>query len=100
MKKETQIKQREAVVSVTTTILGGQKSKEKRIRIRPFITDTAMMGVKLGATIPTGDYASARIDVSVFCPCYKEEAVEMLGKCYDMADAFLSKKVEMIKGGG
>jgi hypothetical protein len=98
-KGKLEVKQREAMVTVTTTVLGGQKTKHKRIKIRPFIADTAMMGVKLGITIPTGDYASARVDVSVFMPCYVEESLDALNQCYAMADKFLTSKTEEVKGG-
>lgn len=95
--KVKKIEQREGTIVVTRTVLGSQKTSIKKIRIRPFATATANVGVKLGRTIPTGDYGSVRIDVMVNSPCYFEEAKEMLKQCYDMADKFLTDTVGEVK---
>lgn len=97
-KKIKEVRAKQGTVSVTTTVLGGQKVEHKRIKVRPFVTDTATMGVRLGSTIPTGDYASARIDVSVFLPCYVEEALGTLDQCYQVAEKFLVSKLKEVKG--
>lgn len=101
MKKvgKKKITQKEATVVVTTTVLQGSKEVAKKIKIRPFVTETATMGVKLGTTINLGDFSSARIDVFVSMPCYVEEALGALEQCYDLADKFLTKKSEEVKGG-
>ena len=102
--KVKKVQQKEGSIVVTTTILQNKevmskKEDRKKIKIRPFVTSTANMGVGLGLTIPQGDWSSARIDVRVNMPCYVEEAVDALNQCYALADKFLSEKTKEVKGG-
>ncbi len=98
------IKQKEASVVVSTTILQNkevmsEKEDRERIKIRPFVSATASVGVKYGMTINLGDYSSARIDVMVNSPCYPEEMLQVFNQCCKMGDAWLSREIEKIKGG-
>ena len=67
VKKGENVESKEATVVVSRTYLGQTKTKEKKIRIRPFVTDTANVSVKFGTTIPLGDFQSARVDVMISC---------------------------------
>jgi hypothetical protein len=89
---------KEAHISVTST-LGRfvKKDKNKKIRIRPFVTDTASVSVKGGLTIPTGDYESARFDVMITLPCYVEELAEVYKKTREMVEKLIDKEVESIE---
>ena len=94
MKKE--IKQKEAFIEVSTTILGKPKEEVKKIKIRPFATDTANVGVKYGVTIPTGDYSSLRVDVMVNCPCYVEEMVPVFNQCCKLAEKLMDRETDRL----
>jgi len=71
--KKIKINEKEATVSVSRTVLKQQSERNKKIKIRPFVTDTASVSVKMGLTIPLGGYSSARVDVMISVPCYIEE---------------------------
>lgn len=66
-----------ATVSKTIEKVGGEVlSKEETdevIGVHKFETPPARVGIALGLTINLGKYSSARIDVSLDMPCYKEE---------------------------
>ena len=93
-----QVIEKEGFVDVTTTVVGKQKKKGGRMKIRPFVTDTANVSVKYGLTIPTQEYGSARGDVMISCPCYKEEIVEMYGQLKDIVAGLISKEADRITG--
>lgn len=92
MEKKADVKSvngREAFLEVSRTVLGGQTSKIEKIKIRPFATATASVSIKYGLTIPTVQYGSARVDVMMSCPCYKEEMLEV----YEQLRAMVEKLV-------
>jgi len=95
-KKNVALAEREGSITVTTTVLNETKEKRKKIQIRPFVTNPASVSVKLGSTIPTGDYSSVRIDVMITAPCYIEEVPEMYKKVKKMVHALLNKEVDRL----
>lgn len=99
-KGKTELMEKEAFITVTTTVLGKQKQKVKKIKIRPFVTDTANVSVKYGMTIPTGDYASARVDVMISTPCYKEELIDEYKMVRKLADKLITIEVDKLTTGG
>lgn len=92
--------EKEASVQVTQTVLGKQKTTAKKIKIRPFVTDTANVSVKFGMTIPTGDYSSVRFDVMLSCPCYVEEMLDVYGNLRDLADKLAEQEAARLGGEG
>lgn len=95
-KKKTIVKE-EGLIEVTKTVLGKETSTEQKIKIRPFATIPMTIGIKLGQTINTGDFESVRIDVSIFVPCYVEEAKEMYSKVIKFAGSILNKEVRDLR---
>lgn len=61
-----------------TKVPGVTERKIEKIKIRPFITDTANVSVSLGATIPTVNYANAKFNIFASVPCYIEEMVDVM----------------------
>ena len=90
---------KEGTVNVTVTSIGQPKEKQKKINIRPFVTNPASVSVKKGATIPTGNYASVRVDVMITMPCYVEEVPAMYKKVTAAVERMIEKEVETIKDG-
>lgn len=90
------VTQKDALIEVSTTVVGSKKDKAERIKIRPFVTETATVGVKYGATIPTGDYKSVRVDVFISSPCYKEEMLDVFNQCSSLADELMNREVERL----
>ncbi len=102
MKKEEKavnLSEREALVEVSTTVLKHTKVKRKRLQIRPFVTNPAVVSVKLGATIPTGDFSSVRVDVMISSPCYVEEVEKMFIRVRNLVDELLQQEVERLTEG-
>lgn len=87
-------------VSKTTFSNGLPKDKdveEKTIQIKPFETTPAEVLVSGGLTIPTGQWSSAKIFVSIKVPCYKEEIVSVYKQVDALVDKMLNKKAKMIQ---
>ena len=95
-KEKKDIFEKEAVVEVTSTVLGQMKRKAKRIKIRPFVTDPATVAVKYGATIPSGDYSSARVDVMLSVPCYVEEMLDVYKWVRALCEKLVDKEVDRV----
>jgi hypothetical protein len=73
------------------------KQKVKKIKIRPFVTDTAHVSIKYGLTIPTVEYGGARVDVMISCPCYKEEIVDVFNMVQGLADRLIDIEADKIE---
>ena len=53
---------------------GEPQTKEEVISVQKFVTEPARVSFALGLTLNLGNYESARIDVGMYAPCYREEA--------------------------
>lgn len=73
-------------------------TRQERIKIRPFITDTARVEVEMGTWFPTGDMAGAKVTVRVSMPCYVEEIPQVFEQCRDLADELLDNECARISG--
>lgn len=93
-------KMQEGIRNVTVTVFGKETISEDRIPIRPFVTDTAHVSVKAGATISLGPktFEFARIDVFLSIPCYKEEVDDIFPRIKDWVDDRMRLEVDEIKG--
>lgn len=83
---------KETVKATTATVtkvygkIGAPETKDEEIAVRTFITNPAMVEIGYGLTLNIGNYESARIDVRISLPCYREET--------DDAFAFAKKWTE------
>lgn len=86
-------------VSKTTFSDGLPKKEveEKTLQIKPFETTPAEVEVAGSLTIPTGNWSSAKIYVSIKVPCYKEEIVSVYKQVDGLVDRILNKKAAQIK---
>ena len=89
----------EAVQVVSKTVFNQETEDREHIEIRPFATVPAKVQVKLGRTINLGNYESARIDVSMEIPCYREEALVLYPKLFDHVAALMAAEVAKVTGG-
>jgi GTP cyclohydrolase FolE2 len=92
------VKQEEAYVEVSATVLGQKKTEARKIKIRPFSTEPAHVGVKYGTTFKNGDDNYVKVDVMLSCPCYKEEMLDVYQQVQKIADKLLTNEVNRIKG--
>ncbi len=49
-------------------------AKNEPVTVQCFVTEPAKVSVGMGLTLNLGNYESARIDVSLVVPCYREES--------------------------
>jgi len=87
---------REGLISVSKSVFNQEEESQQLIQVRPFATEPARVGVKLGRTINLGNYESARIDVSIDIPCYVEEAPSIYKSILAKAGEILSEEVTKI----
>lgn len=93
------VEEKEGLVTVTRTYLGQKHETRKRIKIRPFATDTANVSVKFGATISVGgpnSYEFARIDVGISMPSYVEEVLDVYQEVRDTVEDLVDKEVAKV----
>lgn len=95
----TKVEEGEALISVSKTVLGWPKTVQEKIKIRPFVTDTARVGVKLGRLINIGNYENLKIEVFMSCPCYAEEMLDVYNMVKETVAGTLDKEVLEIMAG-
>lgn len=99
MAKAKAVSEKEGLITVTRTYLNQVHETRKRIKIRPFATDTANVSVKLGATIAVGGPGSfefARIDVMISMPSYVEEVLDVYKEVRDTVEDLVDKEVAKV----
>jgi hypothetical protein len=91
---------KEATLVVSRTMFHQETEERSQLPIRPFATIPAKVAVKLGRTINLGNYESARVDVSMEMPCYREEVSEVYPKLFSHVAGLLAAEVGKITGTG
>lgn len=71
--------------------------KNEVLEIQLFVTEPAKVSVGMGLTLNLGNYEAARIDVSLFVPCYREEADEAYKYAHGWVEGRLAAEVEDIR---
>lgn len=98
----------EGLIEVSRTVVrdsvdSPKEFSQEKIKIRPFVTDPASVSVGLGATVKTGDFEFARVDVRVVLPAYREEIPEVFQQAYrfaaDRVEDIVSEITGVEKGG-
>lgn len=84
---------------VSRTLFNQEIEEQKHITIRPFATIPAKVAVKLGRTINLGNYESARVDVSMEIPCYREEVLDVYPQLFAQVSTLMAAEVAKIDGG-
>lgn len=74
----------------------GEHSKEEG-EVLDFEVEPARVSVAMGMTINLGDYQSARIDVSVSLPCYREEVDDAYAHAREWVEEKIAVEAEMVK---
>lgn len=92
-----ELKNDDVTISVSKTVLGHTKTKQEKIQIRPFVTDTARVGMKIGRLLSLGNYENIRIEIFISSPSYIEEIVDVYKQVKVMATDLLDKEVAEIK---
>jgi len=69
------------------------------IEVTKFDTEPAKVRVGFGLTINLGNYESARLDVSVEVPCYKEQVDDAYAAAKGWVEERVQEEVAEIKSG-
>lgn len=83
-------------ITVTRTAFSQTTEESETIAVRPFVTDPARVRVSKAATLNMGNYESARCEVSIDLPCYKEEVVACYRSLTTEVDNLLRAEVAKI----
>lgn len=70
-----------------------------KLPVTRFVTTPAKVAVKYGVTLNMGNYESARVDVMVEVPCYKEDIDEVYQMIADYTEELVTEHIEQIKKG-
>lgn len=87
------IQSHEGMITVRTTAFSQESEEQRTIDVRPFITTPATVTVKRGQTINLGNYESARLDVAIQMPCYREEILPVYRTLMAEVDKILAEEV-------
>lgn len=75
-------------------------TKTLKTPITKFITTPAKVAVKYGVTMNMGNYESARVDVTVEMPCYKEDVHECYALVSSYVEELISDQIKQINSDG
>lgn len=84
-------------VFVTKTFKEDSESAEEVIAVHRFITEPAKVEFRVGITVNLGNFESARVDVGVMIPTYREEVEAATEFAKQFVTARLVAEVEEIK---
>jgi hypothetical protein len=93
------IDSKEGLIAVSRTHLGKTDTvKEERIRVRPYLTETATVAVKFSKKIQVVQYEPIGFEILVSCPCYKEEIKEVYLELKELVGELMAEQLEEITG--
>lgn len=100
---ETQMSRRSTYVVIRTFTKDGKIVSESAdhgtIAVHKFITQPAEVGLSFGGTINLGNFESARLDISLKIPVYREEVDEGYRFVFRFADERLNEELGKITAG-
>ena len=96
-KKAAHLAPMTAVVTRTFGKIGLPESKEEPLEVRTFITPPAHIELGYGLTLNIGNYESARVDVKLNVPCYREEVDEAYEWARKWAEDRVRREVKEVR---
>ncbi len=78
---------------------GGPQVKNEVIKVHRFLTVPTEVQVGMGLTLNLGNYETARVDVTIRIPCYREEAEQAYAAAREWVETRLQSEVEDIRKG-
>lgn len=92
------LESKEATVVVSRTRLNKTENvKDDKIRIRPFITDTAHVGIKFSRKLQIVQYEPIGVEILISVPCYREEIKEVYSELKNIVETLLIEQIEEIQ---
>ena len=86
-----------ATVSKVFGKIGIPEDKDETIDVRTFVTAPASVEIGYGLTLNIGNYESARVDVKVSVPCYREEVDDAYAFAKKWAEDRVKKEVSEVR---
>lgn len=86
-----------ATVTRTFGKIGAPESKDETIEVKTFVTPPASIELGYGLTLNIGNYESARVDVKLSVPCYKEEVDDAYAWAKKWAEERLQQEVKDVR---
>ncbi len=74
-----------------------QETKNEQLKVGLFVTEPAKVSVSQGLTLNLGNYESARIEVSIAVPCYREEVDDAYRYAISWVEDRLSTEVSSVR---
>ena len=86
--------------TIKDRVLGEQSSQtDVTIEVNTFATDPARVQVGYGTTLNLGNFESARVDVLVSVPCYKEEIDDAFVAAKKWVEEKVAAEIHEIRSG-
>lgn len=85
-------------VEVETTVAGVKSKTRKKLKVRPFVTSTANVGVSYGHSFEQDDGSWAKLQCSINIPCYKEEVEEVFDATAKLCERLMDKEMARLSG--
>lgn len=89
----------DGVLTVRRTVFGQESEEQRPLQIRPFVADAApgAVTVRLSRTINLGNYNSAKVEVGLTVPGYREELVPLYHEVFDTVAGLVNDEVAKIE---
>jgi len=89
----------DGVLTVRRTVFGQESEEQRPLQIRPFVADAApgAVTVRLSRTVNLGNYNSARVEVGMTVPGYREELVPLYHEVFDTVAGLVNEEVGKIE---
>lgn len=85
-------------IEVITTVAGIKGKKNRKLKVLPFVTSTANVGVSFGHSFEQDDGSWAKIQCSINIPCYKEEVEETFKVTALLCERLMDEEMKRLGG--
>lgn len=97
-KKKDDVQHKGGEVEVETTVAGVKNRTHRKLKVRPFVTSTANVGVSFGHSFEQDDGSWSKIQCSINIPCYKEEVEATFKATAKLCERLMDEEMERLGG--
>ena len=92
------LKGKNGEIEVETTVAGVKNRTRRKLKVMPFVTSTANVGVSFGHSFEQDDGSWSKIQCSINLPCYKEEVEETFKVCAKLVERLMDEEIDRLGG--
>lgn len=92
------IQGKSGLIEVETTVAGVKNKTRRKLKVRPFVTATANVGVSFGHSFEQDDGSWSKIQCSINLPCYKEEVEETFKVTAKLCERLMDEEMDRLGG--